>query len=190
MTTFHRTPDGLVAYTKGAPEAVLARCTSQWQPGGEADLRRAEVLDAAENLAAQGLRVLALARRSYEQLPGTGELEAVESGLCLIGLIGLIDPPRPEAAAAVRDCISAGITPVMITGDHPATARAIAQRLGIVHDTDATVLTGAGPVRPSTTKPFSERVRQVRVYARVDPLQKIRIVEAAAGAWRVRGHDG
>jgi Ca2+-transporting ATPase len=177
MTTFHRTPDGLVAYTKGAPEAVVAQCTSQWQPGGEGGLRHADVLDAAENLAAQGLRVLALARRSYEELPGSGELEAVESGLCLIGLIGLIDPPRPEAAAAVRDCISAGITPVMITGDHPATARAIALRLGIVASAAGEVLTGAA-LAALNDEALRERVRSVRVYARVDPLQKIRIVEA------------
>ncbi|MBK7119007.1 MAG: cation-translocating P-type ATPase [Comamonadaceae bacterium] len=177
MTTFHRTPDGLVAYTKGAPEAVLAQCTSQWQPGGESRLRRAEVLGAAEKLATQGLRVLALARRSYEQLPGTGELEAVESGLCLIGLIGLIDPPRPEAAVAVRDCISAGITPVMITGDHPATARAIAQRLGILSGAESDVLTGVD-LAALNDAALRERVRTVRVYARVDPLQKIRIVEA------------
>ena len=177
MTTFHRTPDGLVAYTKGAPEAVLAQCTSQWQPGGESPLRRAEVLGAAEKLATQGLRVLALARRSYEQLPGTGELEAVESGLCLIGLIGLIDPPRPEAAVAVRDCISAGITPVMITGDHPATARAIAQRLGILSGAESDVLTGVD-LAALNDAALRERVRTVRVYARVDPLQKIRIVEA------------
>ena len=177
MTTFHRTPDGLVAYTKGAPEAVLAQCTSQWQPGGESRLRRAEVLGAAEKLATQGLRVLALARRSYEQLPGTGELEAVESGLCLIGLIGLIDPPRPEAAVAVRDCVSAGITPVMITGDHPATARAIAQRLGILSGAESDVLTGVD-LAALNDAALRERVRTVRVYARVDPLQKIRIVEA------------
>jgi Ca2+-transporting ATPase len=177
MTTFHRTPDGLVAYTKGAPEAVLARCTSQWQPGGEVDLKRENVLDAAENLAAQGLRVLALARRNHGQLPGPGDLEAVENDLCLIGLIGLIDPPRPEAAAAVRACISAGITPVMITGDHPATAWAIAQRLGIVHDADATVLSGAD-LSTLNDEALRERVRSVRVYARVDPLQKIRIVES------------
>jgi Ca2+-transporting ATPase len=105
------------------------------------------------------------------------ELETAESDLCLIGLIGLIDPPRAEAATAVRDCITAGITPVMITGDHPATARAIAQRLGIVADTGAPVLTGED-LAALTDEALSARVRQVRIYARVDPLQKIRIVEA------------
>jgi Ca2+-transporting ATPase len=177
MTTFHRTPDGLVAYTKGAPEAVVPQCTSQWTPGGPEPLASASLLATAEQLAAQGLRVLALARRSYETLPGTGELEAVESGLCLIGLIGLIDPPRPEAAAAVRDCLSAGITPVMITGDHPATARAIAHRLGIVPSADSVVLTGAD-LATMPDEALRACVQSVRVYARVDPLQKIRIVEA------------
>ncbi len=177
MTTIHRTPDGLVAYTKGAPESVIARCTSQWQPVGQTGLRSAEMLDAAGELAAQGLRVLALARRNHEKLPASSEPEAVESGLCLIGLIGLIDPPRPEAAAAVGDCISAGITPVMITGDHPATARAIAQRLGIVGDGANDVLTGSD-LAAMDDAALSERVRTIRIYARVDPLQKIRIVEA------------
>jgi Ca2+-transporting ATPase len=177
MTTFHRTADGLVAYTKGAPEAVVPQCTSQWLPGGAAPLLPSSALDAAEGLAAQGLRVLALARRSYAQLPGPDELETAESDLCLIGLIGLIDPPRAEAATAVRDCITAGITPVMITGDHPATARAIAQRLGIVADTGAPVLTGED-LAALNDEALSARVRQVRIYARVDPLQKIRIVEA------------
>ena len=177
MTTFHRTPEGLVAYTKGAPEAVLSQCTSQWTPDGAHPLQRAAVLAAAGQLAAQGLRVLALARRSYAQLPGSGELEAVETGLCLIGLIGLIDPPRPEVATAVRDCLSAGITPVMITGDHPATARAIAHRLGILSSADGAVLTGAD-LAAMRDEALRGHVRSVRVYARVDPLQKIRIVEA------------
>ena len=143
MTTFHREGDGFVAYTKGAPESVLPRCTAQWTPEGGAPLDGASVLATASTLAAQGLRVLALARRSHDSLPDTNALDAVESQLELLGLIALIDPPRPEAQAAVRDCISAGITPVMITGDHPATARAIAHRLGIVARSDAPVLTGA-----------------------------------------------
>jgi Ca2+-transporting ATPase len=178
MTTFHRHGSGFVAYTKGAPEAVLPRCTAQWTPeGGQQPLDTAAVLATANQLAAKGLRVLALARRNHARLPDTNALDAVESQLELLGLIALIDPPRPEAQAAVRDCMSAGITPVMITGDHPATARAIAHRLGIVAHADAPVLTGADLAQLDDTA-LRARVEQVRVYARVDPAQKIRIVEA------------
>ncbi|MFZ3125211.1 MAG: HAD-IC family P-type ATPase, partial [Acidovorax sp.] len=171
------------AYTKGAPESVLPRCTAQWTPDGSAPLDSASVLASADALAAQGLRVLALARRNHPRLPDTNAIDAVESQLELLGLIALIDPPRPEAMAAVRDCITAGITPVMITGDHPATARAIAHRLGIVSSSDAPVLTGADLAELDTAT-LAQRVEQVRIYARVDPAQKIRIVEAL----QARGH--
>ncbi|HCE91659.1 MAG: ATPase [Burkholderiales bacterium GWA2_64_37] len=177
MTTFHRAADGFVAYTKGAPESVLPRCTAHWTPEGAAALDTAQVLATAQQLAAQGLRVLALARRSHTRLPDTNDIDAVENQLELLGLIALIDPPRAEAKAAVRACISAGITPVMITGDHPATARAIAHRLGIVTSTDAPVLTGAD-LATLDDAALRARVEQVQVYARVDPAQKIRIVEA------------
>ncbi|WP_137891436.1 cation-translocating P-type ATPase [Ramlibacter sp. 2FC] len=181
MTTFHRAATaaggGFVAYTKGAPESVLPRCVAQWTPQGPVALDRAAALETAQALAAQGLRVLALARRDHGRLPDTNALETVEDALELLGLVALIDPPRPEAAAAVRDCMGAGITPVMITGDHPATARAIALRLGIVSQADAPVLTGA-ELAGLDQALLSARVLQVRVYARVDPAQKIRIVEA------------
>jgi len=177
MTTFHRDAQGFVAYTKGAPESVLPRCATHWTPDGTAALHSDTVLATASQLAAQGLRVLALARRHHARLPDTNDIDAVESQLELLGLIALIDPPRPEAQAAVRDCISAGITPVMITGDHPATARAIAHRLGIVPSADAPVLTGADLAQLDDAA-LRARVEQVHVYARVDPAQKIRIVEA------------
>ena len=177
MTTFHRAAHGFVAYTKGAPESVLPRCTAQWTPEGGQPLDTAAVLATANQLAAQGLRVLALARRNHARLPDTNALDDVESQLELLGLIALIDPPRPEAQAAVRDCMSAGITPVMITGDHPATARAIAHRLGIVRSADAPVLTGAD-LATLDDAALRAKVEQVQVYARVDPAQKIRIVEA------------
>ncbi len=192
MTTFHRTDQGIVAYTKGAPESVIPLCTGLWQPEGRAAIDTAAWLARADALAAQGLRVLAVARRSYERLPEAGgEIEAVESGLGLIGLVGLIDPPRPEAAAAVRECMDAGITVVMITGDHPATARAIALRLGIVGDAQATVLTGAD-LASMDEDALRASAHRVRVYARVDPAQKIRIVEAlqARGEFVAMTGDG
>ena len=182
MTTFHHTPDGLVAYTKGAPESLVPLCTTHAHPDGSDALDIAMALATAQAMATRGLRVLAIARRRHERLPGSGELESVEERMELLGLVGLIDPPREEAALAVQDCISAGITPVMITGDHPATAWAIARRLGIASadksdDGKTVVLTGAelGELGDDALR---DRVRTARVYARVDPAQKIRIVEA------------
>ncbi|MBP8286428.1 MAG: cation-translocating P-type ATPase [Rhodoferax sp.] len=183
MTTLHHVGNGFVAYTKGAPESLLIHCNAQWSPAGSQPLDGVAVMNQAHALATQGLRVLALARRDHAVLPGNDVLDApeatdsIESHLQFLGLIALIDPPRPEAAAAVADCISAGITPVMITGDHPATARAIAQRLGIVADAQAPVLTGH-ELSTLDEQALRARVADVRIYARVDPAQKIRIVEA------------
>lgn len=195
MTTFHLDADGLVAYTKGAPESVIPVCTTQWSAqtdGKTVQLDSQAWLARANTLATQGLRVLAIAQRTYEKLPESAcDSAAIEHGLCLIGLIGLIDPPREEAAAAVRECLAAGITPVMITGDHPATARAIALRLGIVTSDDAPVLTGA-ELKSLDDESLKAQVHQVRVYARVDPVQKIRIVEAlqAQGEFVAMTGDG
>jgi len=182
MTTFHQTSDGLVAYTKGAPESVVPLCTTHWLPDGSGKLEIAQALAAAEAMAARGLRVLALARRHHQRSPGPDELESAEERMALLGLVGLIDPPREEAARAVEACLSAGITPVMITGDHPGTAWAIARRLGIASPSESgggkgVVLTGA-ELGELGDDDLRERVRTVRVYARVDPAQKIRIVEA------------
>ncbi|HJV59613.1 MAG TPA: cation-translocating P-type ATPase [Albitalea sp.] len=182
MTTFHQTAEGLVAYTKGAPEALVPQCTTHWHPDGSGALDTAKTLAIAQAMAARGLRVLALARRHYERAPGSGELESVEERMELLGLAGLIDPPREEAAHAVAECIDAGITPVMITGDHPATAWAIGCRLGIASSDEPdggemSILTGA-QLGKLTDDELRERVLTVRVYARVDPAQKIRIVEA------------
>lgn len=183
MSTFHRTEGGCVAYTKGAPESVIPLCTTQCSANAGGTSSAIDVkawLARADALAAQGLRVLALAlaRRSHESLPETSaSAESAEHDLCLIGLIGLMDPPRPEAQAAVAECSVAGITPVMITGDHPATARAIALRLGIVDSQDAGVITGTALSTLSEDELMAQ-VRHVRIYARVDPVQKIRIVEA------------
>ena len=132
-----------------------------------------------------------LARRSHARLPDTNDIDAVENLLELLGLIALIDAPRPEAQAAVRDCISAGITPVMITGDHPATARAIAFDLGIVATAEAPVLTGVELARLDDAA-LVAAVAGVSVYARMDPAQKIRIVQAlqAGGQFVAMTGDG
>ncbi|HEX7972268.1 MAG TPA: HAD-IC family P-type ATPase, partial [Thiobacillus sp.] len=130
----------------------------------------------ADTLARQGLRVLAFALRRIPQLPDALDAATLETELSFIGLAGLIDPPRPEAAAAVAACKAAGIIPVMITGDHPATAHAIAARLGIVDD-GGRVLTGSALTRLSLEE-FEREVESVRVYARINPEQKIKIVQA------------
>jgi Ca2+-transporting ATPase len=174
MTTLHRDKAGVVAYVKGAPEALLPLCLNRLGSVGESELDSAAILAQAEALAAEGYRVLALAQRQFERLPA--ELAEAEQGLTLLGLVALIDPPRPEARDAVAECRGAGITPVMITGDHPGTAMAIATRLGIVED-GAEVMTGS-QLQQLTDEAFSQRVKAVRVYARVSPEQKIRIVRA------------
>ncbi len=178
MTTLHREGEGIVAYVKGAPEVLLPRCDSVLD----------EVLAVADELAKEGYRVLAIARRRFDAVPD--ELGSVERELELLGLVALIDPPRPEAAGAVAECKGAGITPVMITGDHPGTALAIATRLGIVDD-GAEVMTGQ-ELKQLTDEEFFLHVKRVRVYARVSPAQKIRIVKAlqAHGEYVAMTGDG
>ena len=176
MTTLHRDGDSVIAFTKGAPERVLALCREFLGPDGPRPLDRAEMELVAERMAGDGLRVLAVAQRRFEAVPEKLDAESVEAGLTLLGLVGLLDPPRAEAGEAVQMCRSAGITPVMITGDHPATARAIARRLGIIED-GGEVLTGGDLDRMDMAQ-FEELVERVRVYARVAPEQKIKIVRA------------
>jgi Ca2+-transporting ATPase len=190
MTTFHADANGVMAYSKGAPEAVLSRCTRMLVADGEAALDRAVLEENAAAMAADGLRVLAVACRRWGAIPDLNDTEAAETDMVFIGLVGLIDPPRAEAAAAVATCRTAGITPVMITGDHPATARAIARRLGIAGDDDL-VITGR-ELATMDDAALAARVLQTRVYARVDPAQKIRVVEAlqAQGQFVAMTGDG
>jgi Ca2+-transporting ATPase len=176
MTTFHGTADDLIAYTKGSPESVIPLCTGTLMADGEQGIDTAALLQQAESMAADGLRVLAIAYRRWTTLPASELPDELENKLVFLGFIGLIDPPRSEAKAAVAACRLAGITPVMITGDHPATARAIARELGILDD-GGRVMSGAELARLDQAQLDAE-VGQVRVYARVDPAQKINIVRA------------
>lgn len=175
MTTLHREGSEVVAFTKGAPEQVVALCDGQLSGDARIALDPSEILERADRMAADGLRVLAVAYRTWPDLPAELTPDAVERGLTFLGLVGLMDPPREEAREAVALCKSAGITPVMITGDHPATARAIALRLGIIED-DHSVLTGR-ELAKLTLDEFEKRVEGIRVYARVSPEQKITIVK-------------
>ncbi|MDD2705408.1 MAG: HAD-IC family P-type ATPase, partial [Acidocella sp.] len=174
MTTLHQNGEMLVSYTKGAPEAVLPLCTTMAVASGTAPAAHEAILRTAAEMAANGLRVLAIACGPRTQKPGRPE--ELEHGLEFLGLAGLLDPPRPEAGEAVATCRIAGIRPVMITGDHPVTARAIARTLGIL-DGNETVMTGQ-ELHALDDEALRHRVMETSVYARVDPAQKIRIVTA------------
>jgi len=177
MSTLHRTPDGdWLSITKGAPEVVVAASDREAREHGAAALDRARLLAAGDAMAADGLRVLAVGARRFARRPERYDAAAAESDLELVGLVGLIDPPRAEVAAAIADCHEAGIVPIMITGDHPLTARAIGKRLGLVTDERA-VITGTelAALAPSE---LAERIGELRVYARVAPEQKLQIVAA------------
>ncbi|MDO8653562.1 MAG: cation-translocating P-type ATPase [Undibacterium sp.] len=190
MTTVHQHSGGLVAYTKGAPEMLLACCNSSYSKHGESVFQADTILASAQSMAAQGLRVLAVARREWPALPQPMTAQNIENGLSFIGLVGMMDPPRHEAKSAVHLCKTAGIVPVMITGDHAATALAIARQLGIAGALDS-AMTGSELTLLSDAA-FKQQVADIRVYARVDPAQKIRIVEAlqAQGEFVAMTGDG
>ncbi len=164
MATLHAAGARALLTVKGAPETVLPSCINV---DAQAWHQR------AEQMAAEGRRVLALAARDADV---NESIEALHGRLELLALVGLIDPARPEAATAVAECMAAGVVPVMITGDHPATALAIARSLGIVGP-DAKVMSGV-ELSAISAAALPDRVHRVQVYARVDPSQKIRIVEA------------
>jgi P-type Ca2+ transporter type 2C len=177
MTTIHKDPeDGFLAVTKGAVEVILGRTTQIATSSGTTDFDADQLISVNDHMAADGLRVLAIARRRWSALPEDITSEVVERDLVLLGFVGLMDPPREEARQAVDQCKTAGIVPVMITGDHPLTAKAIAERLGIQAQGDR-VLTGEELGRLSPEE-LRTRVEQIRVYARVAPEQKLKIVTA------------
>jgi Ca2+-transporting ATPase len=178
MTTLHKTADGsLTAYSKGAVEEVLAGCTSQLRSGRNIELTPADrerTRATEQRMAAEGLRVLALARRAG------ATVEDPESGMTLLGLVAMMDPPRPEARAAVRTCEAAGIRVVMITGDHPLTAATVAREVGML--TDGRVVSGR-ELEVMSDADLERDVADITVYARVSPADKLRVVTA----WQKRG---
>lgn len=175
MTTVHQREEGFIAFTKGAPERVLPHCSRQLSADGVVGIAREALLAQADALAEEGFRVLAMACREWPSLPNGGA-DVIENDLLFLGLVALLDPPRAEALGAVDECRTAGITPLMITGDHPATARAIAARLGIT-DGDDTVITGK-ELEGMSAETLARRLEHIRVFARVSPKQKILIVQA------------
>ncbi|MBR3879898.1 MAG: cation-translocating P-type ATPase [Clostridia bacterium] len=185
MSTVHRTTEGsLVQFTKGAPDELLKRCTKALV-GGEVveltDAIRADILAANKAMADKALRVLAAAKKDLVSEPAEYTSEAVENDLCFVGLVGMIDPVRPEVKPAIDECRSAGIRPIMITGDHKDTAIAIAMQLGIITD-PAQAITGA-ELDNISDEEFETAVEKYSVYARVQPEHKTRIVNA----WRKKG---
>ena len=171
--------DGVIAVvTKGAPDVLLARCSAERVAGEVRPLtpeRRAEVLATVDRLADLALRTLAVAYRPLPDAEPPPEAEALERELVYVGMVGIIDPPRPEAKTAIAEAHDAGIRVVMITGDHPRTARRIAAELGIVDD-DAEVVTGAD-IEDLDEAGLREVARRAGVYARVAPEHKLRIVD-------------
>jgi len=181
MSVLVRTNAGeLQQFTKGAPENVLERCQSELVGGELAELtpdRRQELLQRAEEMAARALRVLCTAYRTP-----ANDRDLEETDLTFAGLMGIIDPPRDEAREAIAKCRSAGIRTVMITGDHPTTAVAVARELGLIADSDE-AMTGLDLDRVDEAE-LRERVEQTAVYARVAPAHKLRVVQAL----QARGH--
>jgi len=177
MTTFHRHGETVVSYTKGAVEAILDRSAAMLVMDTQRPVDSGKIVRLNEEMAAEGLRVLAVAMRRWDRLPVPLESDRVERDLIFLGLVGMLDPPRDEAAEAVANCRSAGITPVMITGDHPLTARIIARRLLLVDDDGDGVITGR-ELSELPLEEFERRVENIRVYARVAPEQKLKIVKA------------
>ena len=184
MSTIHQTKDGVVQYTKGAPDIVLSLCTSYLE-NNEIKPMTSEKMNGilAENqaMASQALRVLCAAERRYSVKPEDESPKSLEHDLTYIGLTGMIDPIRPEVKRAIEECRGADITPIMITGDHKDTAIAIAKELGILTDPSQAV-TGAD-LDDLTDEELDKVIDQYHVYARVQPEHKVRIVNA----WKARG---
>ena len=177
MTTVHEWGQGFISFTKGAVESVLENSSAVLTSDGPKAADREAILEANERMAREGLRVLAVAMRDWEALPSEISPESVETELTILALVGMLDPPREEVAEAVAQCATAGIIPVMITGDHPATAEEIAKRIGIIKGDSGAIMTG-DELEEIALSELEERVEQIRGYARVAPEQKLKIVKA------------
>lgn len=184
MTTVHEKENELIQFTKGAPDEILKRCSFVFENGEAVALseeKKEEILNANKKLADKALRVLAVGFKIIKSEPVEYSSDALENELCFIGLVGMIDPVRPEVKPAIDKCREAGIRPIMITGDHKDTAVAIAIQLGIIENAEQAI-TGAELDEISDEK-FETVVDKYSVYARVQPEHKTRIVNA----WRKKG---
>lgn len=184
MSTVHAKDGAYIQYTKGAPDEVLKSCTKILKDGKVRDITeadRTEILKKNKEYADRALRVLACSFKELSEIPADQSPEALEKDLVFCGLVGMIDPVRPEVKAAIEECRTAGIRPIMITGDHKDTATAIAMELGIIDNPDAAI-TGA-QLNEISDEDFEKDVEKYSVYARVQPEHKVRIVNA----WKKRG---
>lgn len=184
MSTVHSKDGAYIQYTKGAPDEVLKCCTKILKDGKVRDITeadRTEILKKNKEYADRALRVLACSFKELSEIPADQSPEALEKDLVFCGLVGMIDPVRPEVKAAIEECRTAGIRPIMITGDHKDTATAIAMELGIIDSPDAAI-TGA-QLNEISDEDFEKDVEKYSVYARVQPEHKVRIVNA----WKKRG---
>ncbi len=171
MTTLHKTEHGIIAITKGAVDVLFEKLNH------EQKLSVPEYESKVNEMAEKGYRVLGYAIKTLHSLPENLDADEIETSLTLIGYAGMIDPPREEAKQAVEECKQAGIIPVMITGDHQLTAKAIAKQLGIISSEEDIVLSGS-ELSKLTLEAFENIVEKVRVYARVNPEQKLKIITA------------
>lgn len=167
MTTFHRSDSKIISFTKGAPDILMQRCENIDLPAMQKQV---------DELAAKGHRILGFAYRFWDALPENPNGQTHEKGLQFLALTGIIDPPREEVFDAVAQCKTAGIVPVMITGDHPLTAKTIAERIGILNSEKDLVVTGQ-QLAAMDNDAFLSKVERIKVYARVTPEQKLQIVK-------------
>ncbi len=185
MSTVHSKANGFVQFTKGAPDEILKKCTHADINGEVVEMNdeiRAKIMEENTRMGNKALRVFAVAYKTYDALPETIDSESLEYDMTFIGLTGMIDPVRPEVKDAIVECRTAGIKPIMITGDHINTAKAIARELGILTD-DSQAMMGAD-IDKYSDEEFEAIVENICVYARVQPEHKTRIVNA----WRNKGY--
>ena len=185
MSTVHPADGKYIQYTKGAPDVILDRCTTYLKDGKPVpmtDAYRQDILNGNKAMADRALRVLACAQRIWDKEPSSYEADILEHELCFVGLSGMIDPVRPEVRDAIVQCKGAGITAIMITGDHIDTAMAIAKELGILTE-DKKAITGS-QLNDMDDEAFAKEFKNIAVYARVQPEHKTRIVNA----WRNAGY--
>ena len=185
MSTVHQTAEGIVQYTKGAPDVIIGKCEYRLENGKVVPMTKEyveQILAANKAMADKALRVLACAKRVWAEAPSEFDAEVLEEKLCFAGLCGMIDPVRPEVKDAIVECRSAGIRPIMITGDHIDTAVAIAKELGII--ADGTYAITGSQLNEMDDEQFEKEYQNISVYARVQPEHKTRIVNA----WRKAGY--
>ncbi len=185
MSTVHRSEQDIIQFTKGAPDVVLGLCTHYRKDGRAVPMTEeyaARIVAANREMAGRALRVLACAERVWDEAPADCSPANLEQQLCFVGLAGMIDPVRPEVKSAIVECREAGITPIMITGDHIDTATAIARELDMLPE-GCRAITGA-QLDELDDEQFARELEHIRVYARVQPEHKTRIVKA----WQDTGH--